>query len=104
MVMSDVDQSWSNRRAETLIRPAAAIVPDRSIAGRSLMAVVAIMTFLAALTAGGVQLIAAAASDWNSTVSREITIQVRPVEGRDTEAEVARAVEVARGFDGIAQV
>lgn len=100
----DTGKAWASRRSETLIRPAAAIVPDRSIAGRSLVAVVAIMTFLAALTAGGVQLIAAAASDWSSAVSREVTIQVRPIDGHDTEAEVARAVDTARGFDGISDV
>src|SRR5262245_53492154 len=102
--MSDGGQDWPSRRTETLIRPAAPIVPDRSIAGRSLMAVVAIITFLAALTAGGVQLIAAAASDWGAEVSREVTIQIKPVEGRDIEAEVARAVSVARSFQGIAEV
>ena len=40
------------------------IVPNTSIAGRSLAAVVAIMTFLAALTTGAVMLVVSAASDW----------------------------------------
>jgi cell division transport system permease protein len=102
--MSERDAAWSARRSDALIRPAAPIVPNRSIAGRSLMAVVAIMTFLAALTAGGVQLIAAAAADWGSQISREVTIQVRPVEGRDVEADVARAVSAARNLAGIAEV
>jgi cell division transport system permease protein len=102
--MSAGGQDWSTRRSETLIRPAAPIVPHGSIAGRSLMAVVAIMTFLAALTAGGVQLIAAAAADWGAEVSREVTIQVKPIEGRDIEADVARAVSVARSFAGIEEV
>jgi cell division transport system permease protein len=104
MAVSEATGAWSSRRADTLIRPAAPIVPDRSIAGRSLVAVVAIMTFLAALTAGGVQLIAAAAAGWSSDVSREVTIQVRPVDGRDMEVQVARAVEIARGFVGVAGV
>jgi cell division transport system permease protein len=95
---------WTSRRAETLIRPAAPIVPDRSIAGRSLMAVVAIMTFLSAVTAGGVQLISAAASDWGAQVAREVTIQLRPREGVDMEAEIAKAVTVARGFRGVSDV
>ncbi|MDQ0396265.1 cell division protein FtsX [Labrys monachus] len=103
MVMSESLQA-ANRRAETLIRPTAPIVPSGSIAGRSLMAVVAIMTFLAALTAGSVLLIAAAASDWGSQVAREVTIQVRPVEGHDIEAAVARAVAVARSADGVSDV
>lgn len=109
MVMTDQNgqhsaQRSSTRRAETLIRPSAPIVPSGSIAGRSLMAVVAIMTYLAALTAGCVLLIAAAASDWGSQVSREVTIQVRPVEGHDIETEIGKAVVAARATDGIADV
>src|SRR4029077_16359615 len=81
-----------------------AIVPKRSIAGRALVAVVAIMTFLASLTTGAVMLVRNAAADWQSDVAGEITIQVRPVGGRDLDAEVARAVEIARAFPGIGAV
>ena len=35
----------------------------------------------------------AAASEWQSDVAREITIQVRPTQGRDLETEVARKLE-----------
>jgi cell division transport system permease protein len=66
--------------------------------------VVAIMTFLAALTAGSVLLIAAAAADWGSQVSREVTIQVRPVEGHDIEAEIAKAVAAAKATNGVSEV
>lgn len=86
------------------IRPTASIVPAGSIAGRSLMAVVAIMTFLAALTAGAVQLTASAAADWGSEVSREVTIQVRPIEGRDIEAAVTLATTLAQATTGVAEV
>src|SRR6185436_4794457 len=72
------------------------IVPKRSIAGRALVAVVAIMTFLASLTTGAVMLVRASAVEWQSDVAREVTIQVRPVEGTNLDAEVARAVEIAR--------
>src|SRR4051794_3866751 len=80
------------------------IVPKRSIAGRALVAVVAIMTFLASLTTGAVMLVRASASEWQSEVAREVTIQVRPVQGRDLEAEVRRAAEIARAYPGIADV
>jgi cell division transport system permease protein len=80
------------------------IVPNSTIAGRALVAVVAIMTFLASLTTGGVMLVRAAANDWQSEVAREITIQVRPMPGRDIEADVARAAEIARNFPGVADV
>jgi cell division transport system permease protein len=80
------------------------IVPKNSISGRALVAVVAIMTFLASLTTGAVMLIRASAAEWESDVSREITIQIRPAQGRDIEAELRRAAEIARTFPGIGEV
>jgi cell division transport system permease protein len=80
------------------------IVPKDSIAGRSLVAVVAIMTFLAALTTGAVMLVYTAASEWQSEVAREVTIQVRPRPGRDIDADARRAAELARATAGIAEV
>src|ERR1700733_9111405 len=68
------------------------IVPRGSIAGRSLTAVIAILTFLAALTSGAVTMVVGTASDWQSEVGREVTIQVRPVSGRDIEADTRAAV------------
>jgi cell division transport system permease protein len=80
------------------------IVPADSIAGRALVAVVAIMTFLAALTLGAVVLVRAAAGEWQSAVARELTIQVRPVEGRDTNAQVKKAADLAIATPGIVGV
>jgi cell division transport system permease protein len=80
----------------------AAIVPADSIAGRALMAVIAIMTFLAALTLGATVLVRSAAGDWQSAVAREVTIQVRPTEQRDVEADVRNAVALVSGTAGVA--
>ncbi len=82
----------------------APIVPRDSIGGRALVAVVAIMTFLASLTTGAVMLVYAAAGEWQADVAREVTVQVRPVGGRDIEAEVEKAANVARAFAGISEV
>src|ERR1051325_6707983 len=46
------------------------IVPRSSIAGRALIVVVAIMTFLASLTTGAVMLVLASAAEWQSHVGR----------------------------------
>jgi cell division transport system permease protein len=81
-----------------------ALVPRNSISGRALVAVVAIMTFLASITTGAVILVGTAASDWQSDVSREVTIQVIPAAGRDMEATVQKASALARGFPGIGDV
>ena len=89
---------------EALPRLSAPIVPGNSIAGRALVAVVAIMAFLASMTTGAVVLISAAASDWQAEVAREITIQVRPQSGRDLEAEVRKAADIARAAPGAAEV
>jgi len=102
-----IAQSWtdpevrSDEIAQQLPTP---IVPIGSIAGRSLTAVVAIMTFLAALATGAVTMVVNAASDWQSDVAREVTIQVRPVSGRDVEADVLASVTLARATTGVADV
>ncbi|MCZ8316973.1 ABC transporter permease [Phreatobacter sp.] len=82
----------------------ASLVPPSSIAGRALMVIIAIMTFLGSLTVGGVDLVRTAAADWTSSIVREATIQVRPVAGRDVNADVTRATEIAVRFPGVADV
>ncbi len=80
------------------------IVPRASIAGRALVAVVAIMTFLASMTTGAVLLVSASAAEWQSQVATEITIQVRPTPGRDIDRDAAAAVEATRAQPGIVEV
>jgi cell division transport system permease protein len=80
------------------------IVPRASIAGRALIAVVAIMTFLASITTGAVLLVAASAAEWQSDVASEITVQVRPLAGRDVERDAAAAAEALRTQPGIVEV
>jgi cell division transport system permease protein len=80
------------------------IVPRDSIAASALAAVVAIMTFLAAVTSGGVAMVIASANDWQSEVSREMTIQVRPMPGRDIDADIAKAQQLAKAAPGVAEV
>jgi cell division transport system permease protein len=97
----DIDPTAALDRAP---RGSASIVPSSSIAGRSLTAVVAIMTFLAALTTGAAMLVVSTANDWQADVGREVTIQVRPAAGRDIEADVGKAFAAARAAPGIADV
>jgi cell division transport system permease protein len=80
------------------------IVPRDSIAANALAAVVAIMTFLAAVTTGGVAMVIGSATEWQSEIAREMTIQVRPILGRDINAEVARAEQIARATRGVEDV
>jgi cell division transport system permease protein len=80
------------------------IVPRASVAGRALVAVVAIMTFLASVTTGVVLLVSASATEWQSEVASEITIQVRPVAGRDIEHDVTAVANAMREQPGILDV
>ena len=80
------------------------IVPRASISGRALVAVVAIMTFLASITTGAVLLVSASAAEWQSEVASEITVQVRPASGRDLDRDAAAAAEAMRTQPGVVQV
>jgi cell division transport system permease protein len=77
------------------------IVPGGNVAGTALLIVIAIMTFLACLTLGGVSLVRESAAAWQSQISKEATIQIKPVEGQDMEALLAQAAKIAEGFAGV---
>jgi cell division transport system permease protein len=90
--------------SEPLPRFETPIVPRATVSGRALVAVVAIMAFLASLTTGMVMLVRAAANEWQADVAREVTIQIRPAAGRDIEADVDKAAAIARASPGVAEV
>lgn len=88
----------------TNLRRGQPLVPVDTVAGRALMAVIAILTFLAALSAGAAVLAARASDQWRGAVSDEMTIQIRPESRRNIEEDVAKAVAMARALDGIESV
>ena len=90
--------------ADALPRTLTPIVPADSIAGRALVAVIAIMAFLAAVTLGAVVLVRGAAGEWQSAVAREVTIQVLPAPGRDIDADLKRAADLAVATPGVDSV
>src|SRR2546429_2472009 len=99
-----VDRGTERPQVPARARNMSPIVPRASICGRALVAVVAIMTFLASITTGTVLLVSASAAEWQSEVASEITIQVRPSAGRDLERDAAAAVEAMQTQPGILQV
>ena len=99
-----VDLAHERPQVPARARNLAPIVPRASIAGRALVAVVAIMTFLASITTGTVLLVSASAAEWQSDVASEITIQVRPQAGRDLERDVGATVDAIRNQPGIVDV
>jgi cell division transport system permease protein len=80
---------------------AAPIVPERSVAGRTLLLLITIMSFLSAVTLGGVVLVQKSAIAWSADVGREVTIQLRPVEGEVMESNLRTAVSLAQSTPGV---
>jgi cell division transport system permease protein len=99
-----VDLGDERLRLPARARNLSPIVPRASIAGRALVAVVAIMTFLASITTGTVLLVSASAAEWQSDVGSEITVQVRPQAGRDIDRDAAAVAEAIRNQPGIVEV
>jgi cell division transport system permease protein len=73
------------RRFQTM---SAQIIPSASIAGNALTVVIAIMTFLACLTAGGVYMVNQSANAWVDDVASEITIELDPMNTADIEKKM----------------
>src|SRR5258705_14004385 len=96
-----VDLGHERPRLSANARNLSPIVPRGSIAGRALVAVVAIMTFLASMTTGAVLLVSSSAAEWQSEVASEITIQGRPAAGRDIDRDVAAGAGGMRAPPGI---
>lgn len=89
------DRSVRNRSPQN-----APIVPAGSVTGRSLTMVIAIMSFLACLTAGAVYMVNQAADAWLKDLASEVTVQVAPRDGVDTEktlSDVAQVLEAQAG-------
>src|SRR5665213_2783071 len=80
------------------------LVPENTVAGNALTVVIAIMSFLACLTLGAVTLVRDASRDWQLDIQREVTIQVKPVDGVDLDTEAAKAASIARQTPGVAGV
>lgn len=101
------DEEQPRRRRErglpSNLRRDQPLVPVDSIAGRALVVVIAILTFLAALSAGAALLAARASEQWRGAVANEMTVQIRPDTRRNIDTDIARVLELARGVPSIAE-
>jgi len=93
-------QDTRKRRTEMHVRPTGPILPPSNIQGNALIVVISIMAFLACLTLGAVSMVRTTAAGWQSQISREITIQIKPEEGLDMDAALTKAKDLALGFVG----
>jgi cell division transport system permease protein len=89
---------------EVALRRDMPLIPGDSIPGRALVVVIAIMTFLACLTAGGALLVDRASHEWRSEALSEVTILIKPRSGEDLEGLVAKTVSVASRARGVERV
>jgi len=87
-----------------LLRSGKNIVPRATIAGTALVFVISIMAFLACLTLGAVSMINSSANKWQSDISREVTIQIKPSDKLEMDKAVRQASRIALEFSGVSQV
>lgn len=80
------------------------VVATDLVAGRALLSVIAILTFLAALAAGAGQLVAQTSSSWQASIISEVTIQVRPQKARNIDEDLKAIANFVRPLDGVASV
>ncbi|MGI9399631.1 MAG: cell division protein FtsX [Rhizobiaceae bacterium] len=80
------------------------IIPRETIIGQALSTVIIIMAFLACLTVGAVSIVNQTAKGWQSEISREVTIQIRPFDDVEMDNAVRQASRLVLKFDGIAKI
>lgn len=109
MSMSDVPDQIPSRPASFIRRVIRywslnPVVSTDVIAGRALLSVVAILTFLTALSAGAAQLVMQTTSSWQASIISEVTIQIKPEKSRDIDADMNAIAEFIRPLSGIKDV
>lgn len=82
-------------------RSSGPVVPPGSVTGRSLTLVIAIMCFLACLTAGAVWMIKQSANAWLKDIASEVTVQVEPREKADIERSILEVVTFLERQKGV---
>ncbi len=80
------------------------IVPPASIAGNALTVVIAIMSFLACLTAGAVYMVNQSAQAWVNDITSEITVELDPVNTADIEKKMTLVALFLAKQKGITRV
>jgi cell division transport system permease protein len=93
----------SNDRGRKM-KVTAPVIPPASVTGRSLTLVIAIMCFLACLTAGAVWMFKESSHAWTRDIASEITVQVIPQENGSIEKSIADVVSYLQKQHGITSV
>src|SRR5262245_18301769 len=80
------------------------IMPSASIAGNALTVVIAIMSFLACLTAGAVYMVNQSANAWVNDIASEITVELDPINTADIEKKMTLVALFLAKQNGITRV
>lgn len=81
-----------------------AIIPPKEAPLRTLVMAMAVMCYLAVLAAGGLVLINRSVEAWTGDLSREVTVQIREIAGRNMEEDLAKAAAILKATPGILKV
>jgi cell division transport system permease protein len=100
----DHKASSRDRERGRKMKVTAPVVPPGSVTGRSLTLVIAIMCFLACLTAGAVWMIKESSDAWLRDIASEVTVQVVPQESGDIDKTVGDVVAFLQKQKGITNV
>lgn len=79
------------------------LLPPDAGRDRPLFIVAAILVFLACIAALGARGAWLQAQRWTTDLETSMTIQIRPVAGRDADADAARAAELTQAMPGVEQ-
>jgi cell division transport system permease protein len=80
------------------------LIPVAAQPMRTLTLAMTVMCYLATLALGGLMLVEAAATQWVSAVSAEMTVQVKPLSGTDIASEAKKARDILSATPGVASV
>lgn len=77
------------------------ILPAQTRSGRSLTIVVSAMCYLAVLAVIAFILINASVSAWTSDISKQITVQIKPVDGEKMEEQIETSIAILKSTNGV---
>ena len=80
------------------------IIPARAAPLRTLTIAMTVMCYLACLAAGALILINRSVGAWTADLAREVTVQVREVEGASRRGRGKKAIEILKATPGVLAV
>jgi len=84
-----------------LTRSRRSILPVQTKSGRSLTIVVSAMCYLAVLAVIANILINGAVSAWTSDISKQVTVQIKPVDGETMDVQIETALAILKATNGV---